>query len=395
MGKSMTASETEGRFIPDGECCKLCAEHVAMTMCRHDIAKSMHRNLPAFNPTSIDPIHLFHTLIPRARLDGSFVATVANRSATSAFVAKRAAAGATVEERDSAGGKNGNNSNENDAVDFSGNDLDEDGGSGNGAEGVVDALSPSKLRMAHIPQNSEGTSTIELRRSVPYSTFLNHGQAIASVASSLPTEVQHAVNTHLSSILDLLNTGDYSNDRHDGTCVAWLANSLAAIAEDRSAVQSGMPRQRVTNKRGRKRKHRLGSEQSTVSNTQLRKCGFCGAQGAGPNTSHKNQSSCPMKARYGDFSKISDAKSILSIGETGANCRRYSKRLQVKGYHKRQGKNYLFCTCIDKQGVVLTRREGRHTETYAGLFISHMTLVTSLNKFDFVFWRPSSALLVE
>jgi hypothetical protein len=45
----VTASETEGRFIPDGECCKLCADHVAMTMCRHDIAKSMHRKVPAFN----------------------------------------------------------------------------------------------------------------------------------------------------------------------------------------------------------------------------------------------------------------------------------------------------------------------------------------------------------
>lgn len=170
-------------------------------------------------------------------------------------------------------------------MDFSGNVFDEDGGSGNGAEGVVDALStattlvqhevlssPSKLLMAHIPQNSEGTSTIELGRSVPYATFLNHGQAIAGVASSLPTEIQHVVNTHLSSILDLLNTGDYSNERHDGSCVAWLANALAAIAEDRSFVQSGMPRQRVTNKRGEKRKHRLGSEQSTVSSTIRNTC---------------------------------------------------------------------------------------------------------------------------
>jgi hypothetical protein len=46
-----------------------------------------------------------------------------------------------------------------------------------------------------------------------------------SVASSLPTEIQYAVITHLNSILDLLNTGDYSNDRHDGTWVGWLANS--------------------------------------------------------------------------------------------------------------------------------------------------------------------------
>ena len=45
----VTASETEGRFILDGECCKLCADHVAMTMCRHDIAQSMHRKVPAFN----------------------------------------------------------------------------------------------------------------------------------------------------------------------------------------------------------------------------------------------------------------------------------------------------------------------------------------------------------
>lgn len=101
----------------------------------------------------------------------------------------------------------------------------------------------------------------------------------------------------------------------------------------------------------------------------------------------------PRKSRVWYFSKISDAKSITSIaakleqilGGTHADFRSDmadiieaeemggrkfvesipsgTKRLQVKGYHKRQGKSYLFCTCIDKQGVVLTRREGLNTKT--------------------------------
>ena len=75
--RHISESENTGRFIPDGERCNLCQESVAMTMCRHNIAKCKHKKIPIFDCASIDPVHLFRTITPRVKVDGTFVATVA------------------------------------------------------------------------------------------------------------------------------------------------------------------------------------------------------------------------------------------------------------------------------------------------------------------------------
>ena len=120
--------------------------------------------------------------------------------------------------------------------------------------------SPSKLLMPPVPENAEGSSTVELRRQVPYSTFLKHGQNIADLVTSLCPLAQNVVSAHFSKVYELLSDGDYSNARHNGTCVDGLANALAGIGvPDRSAAGPDMPKQRVVTTRGRNALHRLGS----------------------------------------------------------------------------------------------------------------------------------------
>ena len=174
--------------------------------------------------------------------------------------------------------------------------------------------SPSKLRMSPVPENAEGSSTVELRRQVPYSTFLKHGQNIADLVTFLCPLAQNVVSAHFSKVYELLSDGDYSNARHNGTCVDGLANALAGIGvPDRSAAGPDMPKQRVVTTRGRNALHRLGSNQSTVSgNKEERKCTFCRSQGDA-NSYHKNKSCCPVKAEYGDCSESTSARDAKTI----------------------------------------------------------------------------------
>ena len=66
-----------------------------------------------------------------------------------------------------------------------------------------------------------------------------------------------------------------------------------------------------------------------------------------------------------------------------------TKRIQVKGYHVCKEGRYVFCVCIDDQGMELTRLEGSGTISYADVFICETAVVTNLNTFDYVFWKPS------
>ena len=122
---------------------------------------------------------------------------------------------------------------------------------------------------------------------------------------------QHAISTHLQQLYSMLSTGDFSNEMYSGTSVGGIATVLAGLGvPDRSAGGPSMPKQRVTKKSGRPAKHRLGSAQSTLTGTIKRKCGFCGSN------QHATSVSCPGKADYGDFIKITsktDTNSITSI----------------------------------------------------------------------------------
>ncbi len=140
------------------------------------------------------------------------------------------------------------------------------------------------------------------------------------------------------------------------------------------------------------------------------------------NDSHWNQSSCPVKAcSFGECDKISganDAKAMNSVaskledilksknaayidmstlsGAEEMNERLFidslpqgTKRIQVKGYHVCKEGRYLFCVCIDYLGNVLSRTEGSGTKSYADMFIRDAAILTSLARFDYIFWKPS------
>lgn len=404
----------EGRFIPDSESCNtlgLCKESRAMTMCRHDIVRSKHRNVPVFDPNMVDPVHLFHTFIPRARRDGSWVTSVKKRSG----------------ECNNSGGSSGASDDNFSEVDPFGGDeyvKEEDG-----MEGVIESsssvaaataptqnnlsellASPSKQLMPTLAKNAEGTSTVELRRSVPYNDFLKMGQEIGGLAVSSCTHTQHAIYSHLQAIKNLLTIGDYNHERHAGTSVEGLSMLLAVVAKDRTPAGEDQPKARVVPKRGRKPTHRLGSENSTVSAKKPRSCRFCKKQGCQTN-------SCNTKNEWGESISISnstlsqiaqkleqiaegkhadfrDMSTVMELDRIGTKIvdaiPKGTKRLQVKGYLRYQENQYLFCTCINSEGEIHTRSEGSQLISYADVFIKKSAVVVSFsNMMDHIFWKPS------
>ena len=65
--------QSEGRFIPDGERYGQCKESVAMSICRHDIAKKMFRKEPVFNQSEINHALLYFPFVPRMTVSGNWV----------------------------------------------------------------------------------------------------------------------------------------------------------------------------------------------------------------------------------------------------------------------------------------------------------------------------------
>ena len=257
-----------GRFIPDGERCNLCDESIAMTMCRHDIAKRKHRNMPVFEEEHIDPVLIRRTITPRARVDGTYVSVV-----------------------NKIPGHNDNAADligitdDNDDADLFRNDGDENN-EAMGTQGMVDhpllagpsavfppvevhhnvLASPSKLLMPAVPKHGVGTSTADLRRQVPHSTLLKQAQDAVNLVTPLCNVTQHAFSTHMYNLIDLLRTGDYSNPRHLELCIGSFAQALVGMGvKDKSAATSNMPKQRVGKSRGRNADYRLGSARSNVS----------------------------------------------------------------------------------------------------------------------------------
>ena len=67
-----------------------------------------------------------------------------------------------------------------------------------------------------------------------------------------------------------------------------------------------------------------------------------------------------------------------------------TKRVQVKEYHDCKEGLYLFCVSIDDKGCIQSRTEGSGTASYVDVFIRDIALITSLTKFEYVFWTPRS-----
>ena len=279
--------------------------------------------------------------------------------------------------------------------------------------------SPSKQLMPPVSKHADGTGTRELNRSIPFNTLLKQAQDLANLVGPLCPITQHAFSTHLQNLSDLFRIGDYSNTRHDDRCVASFAHRLVGMGiKDKSFAGPNMPKQRASKKSGRKAEHRLGSAKSHVSSKTQRMCGFCKSQGQAGNA-HKNKSSCPVKASFGEYDEIKNARDSKSIGtiadkldvilrgenasfrdmsevlgETEMTKRLFldaipggTKRIQVKGYHVCKEGRYVFCVCIDNQGRELIRNEGKSTTSYVDIFIHETAVKTSLNTFDYVFWK--------
>ncbi len=418
-----------GRFIRDGELCNSCKESIAMTMCRHDIAKRKHRKMPIFDAELIDPVHLFRTILPRATRNGSYVTSVTRMPGDSTTTDST-----DIFEGDAVDDMFGSDA-ANNAADMLGSDRAENA---NDFEGAVDLqqststlkqihnvlVSPSKQLMPSIPMNADGISTRELGRSISQQTMLKAAQDVVTYTMPLSTLIHHAVFNHLTDLAAFLRAGDFSNVRHDGSSIESVAKTLVGLGvRDNSAIGPHMPKRRVGQRSGRNPVHRLGSASSTVSSRTPRKCGFCKSQGFGANDAHRNQSSCPVKASFGECDKISganDAKAMNSVvskledilksknaayidmstlfGAEEMNERLFinslpqgTKRIQVKGYHVCKEGRYLFCVCINYLGNVLSRTEGSGTKSYADVFIRDAAILTSLGRLDYIFWKPSRA----
>ena len=57
----------------------------------------------------------------------------------------------------------------------------------------------------------------------------------------------------------------------------------------------------------------------------------------------------------------------------------------------RPKKRYLFCSCLDKIGDVLSRLEGTQTKSYDNVLIKSVAVLTGIAKLDYVFHLPLSS----
>lgn len=402
--------ESEGRFIPDGRKCMNsetpCETSLAMTFCRHDIAKCKHRKVPIYDAfdESIAYFHLFYTFVPRLRVNGSWVESVARRPDDNITVLEV--------------GHSFSPSNSFDGDD----DMKEDGNVIQGV-GVLDEpvtapaasrtnfagvlTSPSKQYM---PTSSNAAGSCkELRKQVPYNDFLKHGENIGAMAKSLDLDTQHALNTHLLDIRQMIRCGDYTSPRYTGTSVEGLAKVLAVVAKDRASSGGGMPVSQVAAKPGRLPVHRLGAENSTV-NKKPSTCSFCRRQGCrkdvcavkrgfGEDLKVNTKSATDIAKRLetiakGDHTGFKDIASVLSADAISSKeeldgLPTNTKYLQVKGYHRKEEKTFLFCTCINKEGEILSRNYGDGTKSYADVLIDINTVKVSLLSLTYVFLKQT------
>jgi hypothetical protein len=130
---------------------------------------------------------------------------------------------------------------------------------------------------------------------------------------------------------------------------------------------------------------------------------------------HYNRTNCPKKAQYGieyqvkeatqsdvgstltdiadgSISKFFVVASILDIRnrEKLSSTPARKKRLVVKGYHSHVDGTYLFCSCLDRLGDVLSRVEGTRTKSYDNVLIKSVAVLTGIAKLDYVFHLPIS-----
>lgn len=428
---SHTSSPDKVYFIPDGERCSCDYVFCWEDECRHEIAKRIHRGLPAFDLALFSPLHRFQPVLPMLKAAPS----------TSVIMRPR-----NDKEENANPGFEGDNNEQSASGEFEGH-LDgslalqpepvQYGNLGLPAALVANSEQPaaSATKKRKVPGQdsqlsqiaispSKGGSVEDVRpdhrakrrkscninANVSYGNLRDACTALSSLASSMDNAVQNAVLTHIVKLKTLLDTRDYGSLMHKGTSVEAMAMQLnylvgvgvQAIRPGHVVVKSSVPRE------GANPTNRLGGPKSQKGRTP-QMCGFCSSVGEHPG----NQTICPKKLAFGTcFAVKKDKHAIteklemvtsgkdddfidLSGNELLSNCSNLSgppgraKRIQIKGYKTMpSGKRYLLCTCIDRFGNSLSQQEGRSSVSYQDVFVEYMATVASLGQYDSIFFKP-------
>lgn len=373
-----SSSPEKGYFIPDDGVCPCSHEKAKCNHCRHLIAKKVHRKELPFMKEKVDRRHIFIEKLPS-------VMAIHAQTSTRPPTSQRVSSGAAGE---------GHPPSTSNALVFS---------------------SPSKVAAAasaesHLPPSQD------VRSNVGFLSLSNTAKDVVEAARGRCNTTQHLVLTHLEHLKDLLSSGDYSGEHSEST-VFPIAMQLALVAGPGTKVQPGHPKLKGGPRQGAPPVYRFGHEKSTASKPE-RVCTFCGTQGDGKTVKyHKNKASCPLKADLGLCFEVKDTtrsdvgKEIIAIcnGERAGfpdvsshldvssklvlnSVPTKTRRLQIKGYHQKEGATYLFCSCVDASAKIIMRQEGSRTVSYNDVLVDVMSVLTSLGKIDYVFHAPIVAV---
>ena len=271
-------------------------------------------------------------------------------------------------------------------------------------------MSPSKRGFCIAKDTLELTErrNCKINGNVSFGTLRDTCTKFSEIASQMDNSIQNTVYTLVEELTQLLEDGDFGADRHRGTLIEPVAACLHSLTCNTSTIiQPGFPVVRSSVPReGPNPTLRLGHKNS-VASSQANKCGFCLTVNVHPG----NQSHCPKRKEWGlrfsvktecveigvkissiiagtgrfpDLSNLEHLRKVKKLKSPPKNAR----RIQVKGYRKELVNAYLFCTCIDRFGNALSQKEGSKTASYENVFIENVSLMTSLSKFDFVFFAP-------
>lgn len=274
------------------------------------------------------------------------------------------------------------------------------------------AISPSKaavgLSSSIISPRTERRAG-DINANVGFGTIHDALRQLTSTATRMDNYVQNVVYSVITQLHELLEKGDYDADCYKGTLMEMTAFQLAFLSRNNqpSEEYADVKVRSHIAKPGPAPKYRLGSGNSTVTR-KPRTCGFCLRTDGHPG----NQSNCDRKQSFGmcfavktkqkdivrKLRNIVEGKEMLynDLSEVEMYCNKTTldsppaaaKRYQFKGYKVEKDDKFVLCTCIAKDGKILSRREGLETVTYEEVFIEYLSLVAAVGQCDSVFFAP-------
>ena len=413
-------SSGDGYFIPDGGSCPcLFEKEMKVGGCRHSMAKRIHRKEAPFSLETVHPCCLFCEELPQdprapPEPTGHAVSIMEDLDQSSELFRHSAMAEVSEPQPSLAAS----------AVDGVLSQPQPSLAASSRADvPTFNALafsSPSKVKGGYTEMTHHAgqlKSATDVIKNVSYQTLLSAAQETVKAVKCRCNPTQHFIWNHLIGLKDLLSSGDYSSDQYKGTPLEPIASRLDLLSSsDRVVIVPGMPKTKTGSRQGAPPSIRFGGDKSTASKPKG-VCGFCGGQGKSGNMRiHYNKTNCPKKEQYGieyqvkeatqsdvgstltDIAEGRDSKFIdvvtildLSSREKISSIPAKTKRLVVKGYHSHAGERYLFCSCLDKIGDVLSRLEGTQTKSYDNVLIKSVAVLTGIAKLDYVFHLPLSS----